>query len=230
MKREDVDKLLGWAREAQKVFDESGETDFEELRRREQNMIFNSFMKLGFDYDGDGDCDSCYLKTVIDNVTVTFVGHAESIFPEDMMGNLDYMSFSIDHGDTCFTGSRLNLAELVEYLESLLSGQTTIVNLTPHEITVYDAAGESVLQVIPSSGMARAAQTREPLDRINGIPVSKTGYGAVEGLPDQRDGVVYIVSVLTAQAAPNRKDLYIVDELVRDDTGRILGCKALAQI
>lgn len=34
MKREDVDKLLGWAREAQKVFDESGETDFEELRRR----------------------------------------------------------------------------------------------------------------------------------------------------------------------------------------------------
>ena len=35
MKREDVDKLLGWAREAQKVFEESGETDFEELRRRE---------------------------------------------------------------------------------------------------------------------------------------------------------------------------------------------------
>ena len=53
MKREDVEKLLGWAREAQKVFEESGETDFEELRRREQNMIFNSFMKLGFDYDGD---------------------------------------------------------------------------------------------------------------------------------------------------------------------------------
>ena len=34
MKREDVEKLLGWAREAQKVFEESGETDFEELRRR----------------------------------------------------------------------------------------------------------------------------------------------------------------------------------------------------
>ena len=60
--------------------------------------------------------------------------------------------------------------------------------------------------------------------------MSKTGYGAVEGLPDQRDGVVYVVSVLTAQAAPDRKDLYIVDELVRDDMGRFIGCKALAQI
>ena len=69
--------------------------------------------------------------------------------------------------------------EFVQHLEDLLKGKTTIVNLTPHEIAVYDAAGESVLQVIPSSGMARAAQTREPLDKINGIPVSKTGYGAV---------------------------------------------------
>ena len=50
------------------------------------------------------------------------------------------------------------MQEFVQHLESLMSGQTTIVNLTPHEITVYDAAGESVLQVIPSSGMARAAQ------------------------------------------------------------------------
>ena len=149
-------------------------------------------------------------------MTARFYFHDESNYPFDML---------LFIGEDC-----VPVQEFVQHLESLLFGQTTIVNLTPHEITVYDAAGESVLQVIPSSGMARAAQTREPLDEINGIPVSKTGYGAVEGLPDQRDGVIYIVSVLTAQAAPDRKDLYIVDELVRDDTGRILGCKALAQI
>lgn len=30
----DATLLLSWAREAQKVFEESGETDFEELRRK----------------------------------------------------------------------------------------------------------------------------------------------------------------------------------------------------
>ena len=217
MKREDVEKLLGWAKEGQKVFDESGETDFEELRRREQREIYDRFAESGFDvHDGSIDKYTGYKKVEIGDLTARFYFHDESNYPFDML---------LFIGEDC-----VPVQEFVQHLESLLFGQTTIVNLTPHEITVYDAAGESVLQVIPSSGMARAAQTREPLDRINGIPVSKTGYGAVEGLPDQRDGVIYIVSVLTAQAAPNRKDLYIVDELVRDDTGRILGCKALAQI
>lgn len=217
MKREDVEKLLGWAREAQKVFEESGETDFVELRRREQREIYDRFAGSGFDVHDDSiDKYSGYEEVEIGDLTARFYFHDESNYPFNMLLFID---------EEC-----VPVPEFVQHLESILAGKTTIVNLTPHEITVYDAAGESVLQVIPSSGMARAAQTREPLDDINGIPVSKTGYGAVEGLPDQRDGVVYIVSVLTAQAAPDRKDLYIVDKLVRDNTGQILGCKALAQI
>ena len=217
MKREDIMKLLGWAREAQKVFEESGETDFEELRRREKREIYDRFVGFGFDVHDDAiDKYTGYEAVEIGDVTARFYFHDESNYPFDML---------LFIGEDC-----VPVQEFVQHLEDLLKGKTTIVNLTPHEIAVYDAAGESVLQVIPSSGMARAAQTREPLDKINGIPVSKTGYGAVTGLPDQQDGVVYIVSVLTAQAAPDRKDLYIVDDLVRDDTGRILGCKALAQI
>lgn len=217
MKREDVDKLLGWAREAQKVFDESGETDFEELRRREKREIYDRFEGSGFDVrNGSIDKYTGYEAVDIGDLTARFYFYNDSNYPYDMLLFIDEEYVPVQ--------------EFVQHLEDLLEGKTTIVNLTPHETTVYDAAGESVLQVIPSSGMARAAQTREPLDSINGIPVSKTGYGAVEGLPDQRDGVVYIVSVLTAQAAPDRTDLYIVDELVRDDTGQILGYKALAQI
>ena len=53
MKREDIEKLLGWAREAQKVFEESGETDFEELRRREQREIYDRFVGFGFDVHDD---------------------------------------------------------------------------------------------------------------------------------------------------------------------------------
>ncbi len=219
----DATLLLSWAREAQKVFENSGETDFCELRRKEKREIFDALTDTGLEYDTDGDCDMAYMSYEIDNVSIRFGAHSESCFPEDMRNALDYMIIAVDYEE-------VSPRHLIDYLDHLLNAGVEIVNLTPHEIAVYDAAGESVLQVIPSSGMARAAQTREPLDSINGIPVSKTGYGAVEGLPDQRDGVVYVVSVLTAQAAPDRKDLYIVDELVRDDMGRFIGCKALAQI
>ena len=219
----DATLLLSWAREAQKVFENSGETDFCELRRKEKREISDALTDTGLEYDTDGDCDMAYMSYEIDNVSIRFGAHSESCFPEDMRNALDYMIIAVDYEE-------VSPRHLIDYLDHLLNAGVEIVNLTPHEITVYDAAGESVLQVIPSSGVARAAQTREPLDSINGIPVSKTGYGAVEGLPDRRDGVVYIVSVLTAQAAPDRTDLYIVDELVRDDTGQILGCKALAQI
>lgn len=104
-----------------------------------------------------------------------------------------------------------------------------ITNLTPHEVTVLDASN-NIISRFPSAGIARAAQYREKIGEIDGIPVSRTSYGEVENLPEQEAGTVYIVSILTAQAAPYRKDLYIVDDTVRDDAGRIIGCRALAQI
>ena len=104
-----------------------------------------------------------------------------------------------------------------------------MINLTPHTIIFVDSNNQFITSV-PSSGIARAAQKRVPIGTVNGITVNKTEYGAVEGLPDPEYGTIYIVSVLTAQAAPDRNDLYIVDDTVRDDQGRIIGCRALAQI
>lgn len=90
--------------------------------------------------------------------------------------------------------------------------------------------GKTIINTIPSSGIVHVVQTRKPINNINGIPVFETGYRAVEGLPNKQDNTICIVSVSTAQAAKGRDDLYIVDDLVRDDAGCILGCKALAQI
>lgn len=107
---------------------------------------------------------------------------------------------------------------------------TKMINLTPHAINFLDK-NNNLVACIPSSGIARAAQKRVPIGTVNGITVNKTEYGAVEGLPDPEYGTIYIVSVLTTQAAPpDRNDLYIVDDTVRDDQGRIIGCRALAQI
>ena len=54
--------------------------------------------------------------------------------------------------------------------------------------------------------------------------------GAVEGLPEERDDTLIIVSSLVAQAARDRSDLVIPNEAVRDEKGQIVGCKSLGRI
>ena len=108
-----------------------------------------------------------------------------------------------------------------------------IINLTPHTLTFMDGANNVVLTV-PSSGIARAAQTRVHVRHVDvdgvSLPVCRSSYGAVEGLPEMQDGVIYVVSALTAQACPDRPDVYITDDAVRDDAGRIIGCRGIAHL
>ncbi|QHZ53385.1 hypothetical protein [Paenibacillus larvae] len=117
-------------------------------------------------------------------------------------------------------------ADIEIYAESL---PQRIINLTPHEVTIMDDQ-KQVVQRIPSSGNARVQQTREVIGEINDIPVNQLAYGETEDLPEPQEGVVYIVSSLTAQAVPGRTDIYVPDDLVRDEAGRIIGCRALGRI
>lgn len=108
-----------------------------------------------------------------------------------------------------------------------------IINLTPHALTFLDDANNVVLTV-PSSGIARAAQTRVHVADVDiggvSLSVHHSTYGAVEGLPEMQDGVIYVVSALTAQACPDRSDVFITDDPVRDEAGRIIGCRGIAHL
>lgn len=105
-----------------------------------------------------------------------------------------------------------------------------IINLTPHAITFLDG-NNSVLKVVePSGTIARAAQTRVLIGDIDGLPVNQCRYGEVTGLPEAQPGTIYLVSALTAQACPERSDVFITDDAVRDENGRIIGCRAIAHI
>lgn len=106
-----------------------------------------------------------------------------------------------------------------------------IINLTPHDITLI--TDEKAI-VFPSKGIARARQIEAPAgveELALGvfIPVVKISYGALEGLPEPRDGVRYIVSFITAMAAMahgrSTDDLLMTADLVRDEEGQITGCK-----
>lgn len=108
-----------------------------------------------------------------------------------------------------------------------------IINLTPHPIN-FLGADNRVILTVPSSGVARASQCRETIGwvELDGmtLPVTRSKFGAVGGLPAEKDDVIYVVSAITAQAVPEREDVFIVDDSVRDENGRIIGVRGLAHM
>ena len=110
-----------------------------------------------------------------------------------------------------------------------------IVNLTPHALNFMPQGPDGPVVTIPPSGqVARCVVNRVQVDTVtvNGItvPVNQTWFGEVSNLPDPRPNTIYVVSALVAKAVPDRQDVFIVDDAVRDDQGCIIGARALAHI
>jgi len=130
-----------------------------------------------------------------------------------------------------------------------------IKNLTPHAVNLVGEDGK-VLATFPSEGLIRLSQKSEvvgylaldkegavmlplkdlPLkegfedsDGVKYIPITETSFGQAEGLPEEREDTIYIVSSLVCQAYPDRRDFYIPDQTVRDSEGRIVGCRSLSR-
>jgi hypothetical protein len=111
-----------------------------------------------------------------------------------------------------------------------------LVNLTPHALTIVDGDG-NIVATIPSSGVARARQTDRQVGEVEvggvTVPVFETVFGETDGLPEPVEGVAYIVSIITLNAARAQgrttDDLLLSSGLVRDDAGAIIGCKGFAR-
>ena len=107
-----------------------------------------------------------------------------------------------------------------------------VKNLTPHDIHIVGEDGK-VIKTFPSEGLVRLSQTTERVQTLSvegaDIPLTKTVFGEAEGLPPQREDTIYIVSSLVCQAYPDRQDFFIPDQTVRDEKGRIVGCRSLSR-
>lgn len=110
---------------------------------------------------------------------------------------------------------------------------TTIINLTPHPITIGS------LTLPPAGPPARAGEWIEAADPITAddgtvLSTSWVTYTRLEDLPDPAPDVYYVVSLVVAQAAAachrSTADLLTPGEQVRDSSGRIIGCKSLARV
>jgi hypothetical protein len=119
-----------------------------------------------------------------------------------------------------------------------------LVNLTPHAIHMMNENND-VIFTIPRSGQVARCETRRVMTGkihitydndmgelyIATLPINKTEYGQVTGLPEPEVGTYYIVSAIVAQAVRGqRDDVLIVDDTVRDESGRIIGARALARM
>lgn len=111
--------------------------------------------------------------------------------------------------------------------------QVDVENKTPHALSVFGMDKETVIALIPSSGMVRVSETIKVLSDGEGeVPLVEIGRdpNRLVGLPEEVPGRYIVVSDLAYQAAKplGRKDLLRAGVAVRDDTGRIIGCQGLA--
>lgn len=120
----------------------------------------------------------------------------------------------------------------------------SIINLTPHAVVLHGAGspgGTDTFEVSPN-GPARCVETIEQLPTLSydpfhdggmafGASIQRKTFGAVTGLPDYdptKPWLMYIVSQMVADACPDRDDLLVTSDVVRDDAGRVVGCRAFS--
>lgn len=107
-----------------------------------------------------------------------------------------------------------------------------LVNLTPHTINWYKQNGE--VMEIPSSGLLRCKVESKLQEAIDGLQIYRNTYSFEDVLPEEEQGTYYIVSSIVANAVKelklDRDDIIVVNDSVRDENGRIVGCKSFARI
>jgi len=112
-----------------------------------------------------------------------------------------------------------------------------IINLTPHSLNLRGTDATSPLMasvqitVPPSGTVARLAVSRKNCGEVvadGGIrlAVSRATFGEIAELPVPEVGTVFVVSALVAEAA-KRVDVFSPGELVRDETGNVIGANGL---
>lgn len=102
-----------------------------------------------------------------------------------------------------------------------------IENLTPHTVNLLDQEGQEIM-IIPSQGESpRLQSTMTDAGEVAGFPLIRQEFGETTGLPEEVEGVLLLVSRLVLAANPDRADLGVPVQFVRDQEGRILGCQAI---
>ena len=110
-----------------------------------------------------------------------------------------------------------------------------IVNLTPHALNLMPAGPTGPVITIPPSGqVARCAVDRVQVDTVTvdgiAIPVNRTQFGTVTGLPDPSQIPFGCYHGESPNGPPRPSERSIVNDAVQDDQGRIVGAKTKSRV
>lgn len=106
-----------------------------------------------------------------------------------------------------------------------------IINCTPHPVSIIKklSNGHTMLKKLfePAEVPVRLAVQTVRKGEMEGVPLSHTVFGEPQNLPEQRKGVLLIVSQLVKNSCPWRRDLVVPAEVIRDNRGNVIGCESL---
>lgn len=118
----------------------------------------------------------------------------------------------------------------------------TLRNLTPHKIAVFNREEKKEFTIEPEGVVPRVKMVKSRSEDFGTNHVNLSGHqhrievddvfasSEVENLPQEEGNVFLIISRTVAEAVPERNDLIIPNDTVRDENGRIVGCKSFARI
>lgn len=115
-------------------------------------------------------------------------------------------------------------------------GLVNIVNKTPHTIVITNGRKEKIINIPPDGNPIRIEEIiNNESDRlqINGnvnIPVYEVENDINCDIPEQRNNTYYIVSRVVAESFPDRSDLLVPHDFIRDSEGVIIGCTSFKKI
>jgi hypothetical protein len=204
------------------------ESQFTELKPRTQRELFETADNL-LSLDWDGDSDAEYRAYRDDDFELVFMAHGDEYTPFSQRIRSVWIEYytdgvSIDQDDD-------NITQVTKAL-AVLKSDVTVINLTPHDVNVYDDAG-NIVATYPATGQSVRVETKtEKIGEINGVPVSTQTYGEITGLPDRKPNTVYLVS-LVVRMATDRDDLLSPDTspqgAVRNENGQIIGTRGFVR-
>lgn len=132
-------------------------------------------------------------------------------------------------GFTAVDDTGYYILDFYRELSELLDRPHGIRNCTPHPVDIVTAEGKLITSIPPSGTVARLEATTVAAGCVMDIPLTRTTFAPATGLPEKKEGILIIVSQMVKNALPDRDDLVVPTEMVRDAEGKILGCRSLGR-
>lgn len=110
---------------------------------------------------------------------------------------------------------------------------SNLINCTPHPVNILDE-NEGTVKIYAASGILPRCSVETTIVGCidvdgSSVNITDTTFGDVENLPLEEEGTLLIVSRLVLSACPDRSDLIVPNDVVRNEKGHVVGCRSFAR-